>query len=142
MVPRWTEKFGTGGAVIAALACPICFPKLALVGTALGLSIFAPYEKYVALGVQALFVVAFVGQALSFRAHGNRRLLAFSAFVTVLVFAGYYVVPSSILLQLALAGLVLASVWQVVVIRRCASCAAGTGRESSRGYASERGHEH
>jgi mercuric ion transport protein len=123
---RWTEKLGTTGAVIAALACPICFPKLALVGTALGLGIFAPYEKYVALGVQALFVMAFVGQALSYRTHRNNWLLGFSGFVTVLVFVGYYVIPSSILLQVSLAGLVIASIWQVVAIKRCAKCAMGT----------------
>ena len=123
---RWTEKFGTAGAVVVALACPVCFPKLALVGTAIGLGIFAPYEKYVALGVQALFVVAFVGQVLSYRTHRNKWLLGFSGLVTVLLFVGYYVVPSSILLQVSLAGLVIASIWQVVAVRRCASCAVGT----------------
>jgi mercuric ion transport protein len=123
---RWTEKFGTTGAVVAALACPICFPKLAVVGAALGLGIFAPYEKYVALGVQALFVVAFVGQVLSYRTHRNEWLLGFSSLVTVLLFVGYYVVPSSILLQVSLAGLVVASIWQVVAIKRCASCLVDT----------------
>jgi len=49
------EKFGTVGAVLAALACPICFPKVALVGAAVGLGVFAPYEGYIALAVQALF---------------------------------------------------------------------------------------
>jgi mercuric ion transport protein len=121
-LPRWTERFGTTGAVVAALACPICFPKLAVVGAALGLGIFVPYEKYVALGVQALFVVAFVGQVLSYRTHRNKWLLGFSSLVTVLLFVGYYVVPSSILLQISLAGLVIASIWQVVAIKRCASC--------------------
>lgn len=122
----WTEKFGTTGAVIAALACPICFPKLALVGTALGLGIFAPYEKYLALGVQGLFVLAFVGQVLSYRTHRNKWILAFSGFVTALLFVGYYVVPSSILLQVSLAGLVIASICQVLAIKRCAKCALGT----------------
>jgi mercuric ion transport protein len=116
---RWTEKFGTTGALVAALACPICFPKLAIVGAALGLGIVAPYEKYFALGVQALFVVAFAGQVLSYQAHRNKWLLAFSGLVTAVLFAGYYAVPSSILLQVSLAGLVIASIWQVVAIKRC-----------------------
>ena len=117
------EKLGTFGAVLAALACPICFPKLAIIGVALGLGVFAPFEGYVVLAVQALFVVVFVGQWVAFRRHRNRWLLSLSAAVTLLVFIGYYVVPSAILLQIALAGLAAASVWLVVELRRCAKCA-------------------
>jgi len=117
------EKFGSFGAVLAALACPICFPKLALVGAALGLSVLAPYEGYVAVAVQALFVVAFVGQWLTFQRHRNRWLLSLSGIATLLLFVGYYVFPSAVLLQMALLGLAAASVWLVVELRRCARCA-------------------
>jgi mercuric ion transport protein len=126
MSAKWTERFGTTGAVVAALACPICFPKLAIVGAALGFGVFAPYERYIALGVQALFVLAFIGQVLSYRAHRNKWLLSFSGLVTSLLFVGYYVVPSSILLQASLVGLVIGSVWQMVAVRRCAACLAST----------------
>jgi mercuric ion transport protein len=118
----WLEKGGTGGAVLAALACPICFPKLALIGAAVGFGAFAPYERYIALGVQALFVVAFVGQVLAFRVHRNRWLLGLAAATTLTLFVGYYVVPSSILLQIALLGLVVSSVWHVIEVKRCAKC--------------------
>jgi mercuric ion transport protein len=117
------EKFGSGGALLAALACPICFPKLALIGAAFGLGVFAPYEQYTALVVQVLFLLAFVGQALAYRAHRNKWLLGFSAAVTLALFTGYYAVPSSILLQIALGGLVVASAWQIFAMRRCATCA-------------------
>jgi len=117
------EKVGTSGAILAALACPICFPKLALIGAALGLGVFAPYEGYVALAVQALFVVAFAGQWLAFRRHRNRWLLVLSGVATLLLFVGFYVFPSAVLLQIALAGLAAASVWLVVESRRCAKCA-------------------
>jgi mercuric ion transport protein len=116
------EKLGTVGAVIAALACPICFPKLALIGAALGLGIFAPYEGYIAIGVQALFLLALIGQLVAYRAHRNRWLVGLSICTTGLLFIAYYVVPSSVLLQIALAGLVGASVWQVVEMKRCAKC--------------------
>lgn len=119
----WTEKFGTIGAFLAALACPICFPKLALIGAALGLGIFAPYERYIALAVQGLFVLALCGQILAYRSHRNSWLLGFAIFTTALMFIGYYVIPSSILLQIALVGLVAGSVWQVVEAKRCAQCA-------------------
>lgn len=118
------EKFGTVGAAVAALACPVCFPKLALIGAALGLGIFAPYERYIALAVQALFVIALLGQGLAYRSHRNKWLLALAFVTTALMFIAYYVIPSSILLQISLLGLIVASVWQAVEARRCAKCAA------------------
>jgi mercuric ion transport protein len=117
------EKFGTGGAVLAALACPICFPKLALIGAAVGLGAFTPFERYTAFAVQALFLLAFVGQVWAYRRHGNRWLLGFSGLVTATLVVGYYVVRSSLLLEIALVGLVVASVWHAVEARRCAKCA-------------------
>ncbi len=84
---------------------------------------FAPYESYVATAVQILFVLVFVGQALAFRRHRNRWLLALSAVTTALLFVGYYAVPSSVLLQVSLAGLVVVSIWLAVELRRCAKCA-------------------
>jgi mercuric ion transport protein len=123
------EKFGTGGALVAALACPICFPKLALVGAAVGLGAFAPYEGYLAIGVQVLFVLALIGHVAAFRAHGNRRLLLLAVAATLVLFAGFYVIPSSFLLQVALCGLIVASVWHVVAMKRCRTCAPVPGAD-------------
>ena len=122
------EKMGTTGAVLAALACPICFPKLALVGTALGLGFLAPYETYIAFGIQALFVLALIGQVFAYRTHGNRWLLGLAICTTALLFVAYYAVSSSVLLQLALVGLVAGSLWQVLEMRRCAKCQAESAR--------------
>ena len=119
----WTEKFGTVGAFVAALACPICFPKLALLGAAVGLGAFSPFERYTAFVVQGLFVLAFIGQAIAYRRHRNKWLLGFAALTTATLFTGYYLIRSSTLLEIALVGLVVASVWQYVEQRRCATCA-------------------
>jgi mercuric ion transport protein len=116
------EKFGSLGAVVAALACPICFPKLALIGAALGLGAFSPFERYTAFIVRGLFVLAFIGQALAYPKHRNKWLLGLSAVTTLTLFAGYYVIRSSTLLQMALGGLLAASVWHVVEMRRCVKC--------------------
>jgi mercuric ion transport protein len=120
------EKFSSVGAVVAAAACPICFPKVALVGAVFGLAVFAPLEGFVAIGIQAFFLLAFVGQVLAFHRHRNRWLLALSITITLFLFVGYYVYPSSILLQLSLAGLMVASVWLMVELRRCSKCAVHT----------------
>ena len=120
MQRRIIEKAGSIGAIIGALACPICFPKFAIVGAAVGLGVLAPFEGYVAKGVQALYLLAFIGQLVAFRQHENRWLLGLSLLTTLLLFSGYYVVPSSLLLQLSLCGLMISSVWLVVEQRRCA----------------------
>ena len=112
------EKLSTGGALLAALACPVCFPKFALLGAALGFGVLAPFERYTAWAVQGLFVVAWVAQLVAYKRHGNRWLLAFATLVTLTLFAGFYVVPSTILLQSALTGLAIASVWLIVTMRR------------------------
>lgn len=128
MQRTFVEKFGFLGALIAAAACPICFPKLALVGSAIGLGVLAPFESYVAIVVQILFIVALVGQVFAYRQHRNGWLLALAVFTTLLLFTGYYVVPSSLLLQLSLVGLAISSVWLVVEQRRCAKCEAQLSR--------------
>ena len=118
------EKTGTVGAVIAALACPICFPKIALIGAAIGLGALAPFEGYIAIGVQVLFILALVGQVLSYPRHRNRWLLGLSVFATALLFVAYYLYVSTALLELSLALLIGASIWLVVENRKCARCEA------------------
>lgn len=123
MAHPFLEKLGSVGAVVATAACPVCFPKVALVGAVFGLGVFAPFEGFVAIGIQTFFLLAFFGQVLAFRRHRNRWLLALSIISTLLLFVGYYGFPSSILLQLSLAGLTVASIWLMVELRRCFKCA-------------------
>ena len=122
MNPGTPEKLSTAGAVLAAAACPICFPKIALVGAAVGLGVLAPFEGYVAIGVQALFSLALAGHLIAFSHHRNRWLLALAIGANLMLFTGYYALPSSILLQAALACLAAASVWLAIELRRCTSC--------------------
>lgn len=55
------ERSGTIGALAAAILCPVCFPKLALIGAALGLGALAPYECWFAAAAQVFLVVAQAG---------------------------------------------------------------------------------
>ncbi len=59
------EKAGAAGALISAAACPLCFPKLALIGAAIGLGALAPFEGWIAIAVQVLAITAMIGQILS-----------------------------------------------------------------------------
>ncbi len=122
MSPGTPEKLGTVGAVLAAAACPICFPKIALVGAVFGLGVLTPFEGYVAIGVQALFILALAGHLLAYPRHRNGWLLALAIGAVLTLFVAYYALSSSVLLQIALGCLVAASVWLAIELRRCASC--------------------
>jgi mercuric ion transport protein len=124
MIRERLEKMGTVGALVAALACPICFPKLALIGGLLGLGFLAPYEEYIAYGVQALFVVALAGHLYAYRRHGRRYVPVLAALATAMLFIGFWAFGSTILMLAAIALLAFASVLQVVESRRCATCEA------------------
>ncbi len=60
------EKIGSLGAVIAAAACPVCFPKLALIGALFGLGALGAYESQLFIAAQILVVVAVLGHALAY----------------------------------------------------------------------------
>jgi len=116
------EKFGSFGAIIAAAACPICFPKLALLGALFGLGALAKYEVAFFYGAQILIVSALVGHVISYKKRTNRNLLALAIISAVLFFVSLYVFVSEILSYMALTGLVTATIWMIIESRRCAKC--------------------
>lgn len=116
------EKFGSFGAVAAAAACPICFPKLAILGALFGMGALAQYETPFFFGAQILVLLAVTGHALSYKKHRNGKLLSLAAISASLLFVSLYGVPNEVLSYLAFAGLIGATVWLVVIERRCGRC--------------------
>lgn len=108
------ERLGSAGALLAAAACPICFPKLAAVGALLGLGVLAPFEVYFLWGAQLLVGLALAGQIVSFRTTGRLGPLIISVISAVLFFVSLYVFVSEILSYLGLAGILLASFWSLL----------------------------
>jgi hypothetical protein len=105
----WLDKAGSVGAVVAAAACPVCFPKLALIGALFGLGALGAYEWQLFLATQALVVVAVIGHALSYLRHRNRRILVAAIASAVAVFVGLYAAGSELLVYAGFGGLVAAS---------------------------------
>lgn len=105
----WLEKLASSGAVIAAAACPVCFPKLALIGALLGLGGLGAYEGQLFLAARALVVVAMVGHGLSYLRHRNAWLLGGAIASGAAVFAGLYWAASEALVYAGFAGLIAAS---------------------------------
>ena len=105
----WLERSSSIGAVVAAAACPVCFPKLALLGALFGLGAFGAYESQLFLAAQALVVLAIIGHAFSYLRHRNRALLVAALASGAAVFVGLYWAASEALTYAGLAGLVGAS---------------------------------
>ena len=116
------ENYGSFGAIVAAAACPICFPKLALIGAYLGLGALAKYETFFFYGAHILIVMALVGHVISYKKVPNRTLLALAIISASLFFISLYLIASETLAYIALAGLVAASIWMIIESRRYDSC--------------------
>ena len=115
-------NFGSFGSIAAAAACPICFPKLALIGAFVGLGALAEYETFFFYGAHVLVVMSLVGQVISYNRLRNRSLLALASISAALFFVSLYLIVSETLSYLALAGLVSATIWMLVESRRYDSC--------------------
>jgi len=112
-------KFGALGTLIAAAACPICFPKLALIGTLIGLGALAKYEYYFFIAFQIFALVTFTGILLAYRKQGNLNILVLAFASVALFFISLYLIVNEYLSYLALAGLVASVIWQLVEARKC-----------------------
>jgi mercuric ion transport protein len=108
-VKTYLEKIGGVGAVVAAAACPICFPKLALIGAFFGLGALSAFESQFLIAAQVLVALALAGHLLSYRRHRDRWLLGFAILSVAAVFGGLYVAGSEILVYAGLGGLVATS---------------------------------
>jgi hypothetical protein len=120
------DKLGSFGALAAAAACPVCFPKLAVIGALIGLGGAGVYEAQLFIAAQVLVVVAIAGHALSYRQHGRRWLLALAIVGGAAVFLGLYLVSSEWLAYAGLSALVAASmadIWARLGKRAPADCA-------------------
>lgn len=125
------QKLGSAGAVIAAAACPICFPKLALVGAFFGLGALSRYEPFFFYGAQVMVLLILAANLLTWRRHGNRRLPALVVSSAALFFASLYLVPSEYLTYASFAGLGAAGVWSVFASRGCATCGSPPDEEAT-----------
>ena len=112
------EKFGSYGAIVAAAACPICFPKLALVGALFGFGVLAKYEVAFFYMAQILIIFALIGHIISYKRLKNLALLILTFISAVLLFGSLYVFTSEILSYFALIGMIGAVTWMVIEDRR------------------------
>jgi mercuric ion transport protein len=118
------EKFGSFGAIAAAAACPICFPKLALIGALFGFGVLAKYEVVFFYMAQVLIIFALVGHIISYKRLQNLALLIVAFISAILFFGSLYVFTSEILSYFALTGMIAAMTWMMIEDRRCTNSVA------------------
>ena len=120
MATNVLDKIGSVGAVIAGSAVPCCFPFLSLIGSILGLSFLAPYERYILYAMQVLVVVALVGSVIAFRNHRKIIPLLVGILSTAAVLYSLNTNMDVRFLYGGLAGLLVVAVWNSIEARRCA----------------------
>ncbi len=103
------EKIGSFGGLIAAAACPVCFPKLALIGALFGLGALGAYESQLFVAAQVLIAVTVLGHALAYLQHRKGWLLGLAILSGVAVFGGLYLLRSEAVIYAGFAGLVATS---------------------------------
>jgi len=120
MATNVLDKVGSIGAVIAGAAVPCCFPFLSLIGSILGLSFLAPYERYILYAMQILVIVALVGSVIAFRNHRKFIPLLLGVLSTVAVLYSLNTNMDVRFLYGGLAGLLVVAIWNSIEARRCA----------------------
>lgn len=113
------DKFGALGTLTTAAACPICFPKLALIGALIGLGTLAKYEYYFYIAFQVFALVTFAGILLTYQKQRDLNILILAFASVALFFISLYLIVNEYLSYFALAGLVASVIWQLVKTKKC-----------------------
>ena len=116
------DKIGSIGSLVTAMACPACFPMLAVVGSALGLGVLHPFEGKILLVFQLLVVVALLGSFISYFNHCKILPLLIGVISPGLIFFALYIRFHSIIIYSGLLGLAVASVMNMIANLRCRKC--------------------
>jgi hypothetical protein len=116
------DKLGAAGAIFSAVASPCCFPLFGTIGGVLGLGSIPVLRGNAHVLIQVMTALAFVGQIAAYWQHRRKGPLLTSAASFGLVVVAYFLSYHVLLINGALAGLTIASVWNLVISRRARLC--------------------
>ncbi|PHR90766.1 MAG: hypothetical protein COA78_34445 [Blastopirellula sp.] len=113
------DKVGSLGALLSAMACPVCWPLFATLGSSIGLGVLAPWEGVISNYVFPLFVlVAVVGGVISFRAHKQPLPLIVEIVSGLLIIFGIYASWQPTFVYIGIFGLLLSSTLGYFALKR------------------------
>lgn len=94
MIARTSQAACAIGSLLAASMAPCCFPALAVIGSALGLTAIAPAEPLVLYGAQALVGLSLAAAVFAFRMNRSALLLVGALLsATPVLLAMNFIVP-------------------------------------------------
>ena len=111
------DRVGSGGALIAAIAAPCCFPLFAALGTAAGLTAFGRYEGMIVYAFQGFTLLTLLGLAISFRKHREYGPLTVGTLSCAALAYHFYHSYSFGALYSGLLGLIGATLWNYLSAR-------------------------
>jgi len=119
---KLVDRISAFGVFLTALACPVCFPMLAVVGSALGLGFLHPYEMKIMILFQILVGTSFLGNLISFLNHRKKLPLAVGLVSPLLIFMTLHLYFQHWLLYTGLFGLLVASILNFRAVRQSSIC--------------------
>ena len=119
------EKIAPIGSLIAAAGCPVCFPALAGLGSALGLGLFARFESQFLILMQMLIIVSLFLAFVSYKRTHNKISLAFAVLSGGILFVSWYVYYVAIIYYMGMFGLIITAGWNFWLESKLSTCAQG-----------------
>lgn len=96
LLTRLADKAGLIGSVVSAAACVNCFPALASLGAAIGLSVLNPYEGlFIRILLPAFAAIALLANALGWLGHRQWPRAALGMLGPLLVLVAVFVMRAS-----------------------------------------------
>lgn len=113
------DKLGAVGSFLAAAACPACFPLLGIVGSAVGLGVFKPFEGIVFYVFQVLVLIGLIGNVSAYFNHRKIFPLVIGVGSPILIFFSLYGIYLQWILYAGLFGMMAAAILNFSTIKRC-----------------------
>ena len=91
IISRFVDKFGSVGALVAAMGCAACFPALASLGASIGLGFLSAYEGVFINKLLPLFaLIVLVSNLVAWVSHGDYIRLIWGLLGPLMVLATLY----------------------------------------------------
>jgi len=119
------EKFTPFGAIFAAAICPACFPALAGLGSAFGLTFFVHYEKEALIIMQLFIALSVFFAFLSYKRTKYTISFAISILSGGVMFFSWYVIYHPFVFYAGIFGLIISAFWNIWIERKLPSCKDG-----------------
>ena len=119
IISRFVDKFGSVGALVAAMGCAACFPALASLGASIGLGFLSAYEGVFINKLLPLFaLIVLVSNLVAWVSHGDYIRLIWGLLGPLMVLATLYLFWtdnwSTYMFYTALVLMLAVSIWDIV----------------------------